>query len=426
MPEFYSFFKGCFILVYIAAGMCVLLGIRPKRLSRREKWFLLCLLCAFALAVLILLLFGIEVFVTYFPLFAFLPLYGATLILQKYRGFKGLFIFLTALVWTSPLLLAANTLALFFPGVEWLRMAAHILLGLLMLWLLDRYFKAPLIYLLDHIEQGWALFCAVPFLCVAVTYRQTMYRFTYDVASFRDTFLWQYTLSALCFLTYILIVRYSQEIKVHLEALGNDELLRAQMQGALQYAQSLKKSQLQADLYEHDLRHHLQLISTMSMREDTEGIRQYIAGIEQGIAAVSPQHFCMNETVNLILSAFHAKAEKLDVHLEIQADIPAVVRVPDGDLCVIVSNALENAIRAASAVTSQPRVVRFLSRTRNDQLLIEITNPCEEEVSFQDDLPVSRQGDGIGVKSIQLAVTSLGGLVKFELNQRQFAVKLIL
>jgi hypothetical protein len=118
-----------------------------------------------------------------------------------------------------------------------------------------------------------------------------MYRFTYDVASFRDTFLWQYTLSALCFLTYILIVRYSQEIKVHLEALGNDELLRAQMQGALQYAQSLKKSQLQADLYEHDLRHHLQLISTMSMREDTEGIRQYIAGIEQGIAAVSPQHF---------------------------------------------------------------------------------------------------------------------------------------
>jgi hypothetical protein len=143
MPEFYSFFKGCFILVYIAAGMCVLLGIQPQTPVAQRKMvsavpaLRVCARRADSPAVRNRSLRYV------FPLFAFLPLYGATLILQKYRGFKGLFIFLTALVWTSPLLLAANTLALFFPGVEWLRMAAHILLGLLMLWLLSRYFKAP-------------------------------------------------------------------------------------------------------------------------------------------------------------------------------------------------------------------------------------------------------------------------------------------
>jgi sensor histidine kinase regulating citrate/malate metabolism len=179
-------------------------------------------------------------------------------------------------------------------------------------------------------------------------------------------------------------------------------------------------------MYEHDLRHHLQHINTMSNRGDMDGIRLYIAGIEKGIANISPQNFCMNETVNLILSAFQARAEKSGIYLEIYADIPAVIRVPDGDLCVIISNALENAIHAASAVISQRRMIRFTSHTRNDQLLIEITNPCEKDVQFQDGLPVSKEGDGIGVKSIQLAVTSLGGLVKFELENQQFSIKLIL
>jgi hypothetical protein len=133
----------------------------------------------------------------------------------------------------------------------------------------------------------------------------------------------------------------------------------------------------------------------------------------------------MNETVNLILSAFHAKAEKLDVHLEIQADIPAVSACPTGISASSCPTRWKT--RFGSVRRHVPAAGRSLSVPHQKRPTADRDHhPCEEEVSFQDDLPVSRQGDGIGVKSIQLAVTSLGGLVKFELNQRQFAVKLIL
>jgi sensor histidine kinase regulating citrate/malate metabolism len=162
------------------------------------------------------------------------------------------------------------------------------------------------------------------------------------------------------------------------------------------------------------------------VNEDTGGIRQYIAGLQTNIESVPTQQFCSNETVNLILSAFYARAEKSDVRLDIAADIPAATHVPNTDLCVIISNTLENAINAVSRVQALPRVIHFISETRNGQLFIEITNPCEEPVEFQDDLPVSNHHNGIGVKSILLSATSLGGLVKFELQNQQFSVKLIL
>lgn len=56
--------------------------------------------------------------------------------------------------------------------------------------------------------------------------------------------------------------------------------------------------------------------------------------------------YCKNETVNLIFSAFAERALQAGITMEVQADIPQAIILSENDLCVLLSNALENALQS--------------------------------------------------------------------------------
>ncbi|HOS19522.1 MAG TPA: ATP-binding protein, partial [Clostridia bacterium] len=108
-------------------------------------------------------------------------------------------------------------------------------------------------------------------------------------------------------------------------------------------------------------------------------------------------------------------------------DIPEKLSIPDADLCVIISNALENAIEAADAAGDRPKVVEFACRTRNGQLLLEIANPYAGEVCIEGDTVRANGGSGgLGTRSIALLVEKHAGILSFEAQGGRFVLRAIL
>ena len=67
--------------------------------------------------------------------------------------------------------------------------------------------------------------------------------------------------------------------------------------------------------------------------------------------------------MNLILSSFAGRARKKEIEIKIQCAIPADFTVSESDLCVLLSNALENALHAC--VRDQQMLIILCSiRTR--------------------------------------------------------------
>jgi len=60
--------------------------------------------------------------------------------------------------------------------------------------------------------------------------------------------------------------------------------------------------------------------------------------------------FCENETVNLILSSYAGKAKQSDITFSIDARLPDTLLLSDTELCSILSNALDNALRACKQI----------------------------------------------------------------------------
>jgi len=99
------------------------------------------------------------------------------------------------------------------------------------------------------------------------------------------------------------------------------------------------------------MRHHFALLQSMASKGNMEDIKEYLQTVQSDLDAITPVRFCENETVNLILSSFAAKAKQSEVRLTIDAKLPDSYPFSDTELCSLLSNTLENAIHASKQIT---------------------------------------------------------------------------
>lgn len=81
--------------------------------------------------------------------------------------------------------------------------------------------------------------------------------------------------------------------------------------------------------------------------------------------------------------------------MNIKAVVPYILPVSETDLCVLLSNALENALHACTA-QEQKGTIDILAYEKNGRFFFQVTNPCRKEVVFENGVPVT---DGRGMES---------------------------
>lgn len=189
-------------------------------------------------------------------------------------------------------------------------------------------------------------------------------------------------------------------------------LLEVELKQSQQEMDSLRQSEMQTAVYQHDMRHHLNMISGLLASGSPQQAQEYIQKVQSDVEAITSRRFCENETVNLLCSSFVQKAEKSGVTLNVDARVPAHLPISDTELCSLLSNALENALRAASTLRPEfRRTVDLYCGIRLNKLLIEVRNPYDTPPVMRDGVPVSdAAGHGFGCRSIQAIAQQRGGL----------------
>lgn len=233
-----------------------------------------------------------------------------------------------------------------------------------------------------------------------------------------------------CCAAYLVFILYnSAEERKHSQLQQVQKSLDIQLSQSVREINALRESQALAGQYRHDLRHHLQYLSVCIENGQKEQAQAYISGICREIEAQKVQRYCENEAVNLILSAFDGRAKKNDIVMNIQGVLPAFITVSDSDLCVLLSNALENALHACHPFVAAGKdcVIDVQFYEREGKFFLQVTNPCGEDVQFENGIPVSDQPNhGIGVQSICAIVRRYGGIYTFLVQNGRFILRLSL
>lgn len=323
------------------------------------------------------------------------------------------------------LALLATTL---LPGEELTQKLAELAFTLPLLLILLRFAAPAVRQMMKYPVKTQCQFGLVPAVYYGFDYLTRIYT---DLLSSGSPLVVEF-MPTVCCMAYLSFLLYnsSEERRRSLLQQTRDNL-KLQMAQAAREISALRESQAQAARYRHDLRHHLQYLLSCIENGQTERAKEYISRICVEAETQQVQRCCENEAVNLILSAFVKRAEREGIRMEIQGSFPASVSVSDNDLCVILSNALENAVHAclplAAAGMACTIGVEFRFQEQSGRLFLQITNPCRDEVRFEKGIPVaSEPGHGIGVQSIRAVAERYGGGCSFLVVKGQFILRLFL
>ena len=288
-------------------------------------------------------------------------------------------------------------------------------------FLLYRFFVRPAYAAVSSSHQSLMLFGSLPVAYYLFDYATTIYSDALHAGI--------YALDE--FLPTVLIVFYvafMTAYHVQSRARMQSEMQNAVLQSALRQSQTqmdaLRRAETQTAVYQHDMRHHLNMIDSLLTADKPQQAAEYIHRVRSDIEAVTPRRFCANDTVNLLCSSFVGRAERKGVRLTVEAKLPDTLSLPDNELCSVLSNGLENALHAVEKLDEPNRQISLYCGLRRSRLLISVSNPCEKSLELHGGLPAAqREGHGFGCRSIQAIAHKHGGLCEFRAENGTFTMR---
>lgn len=405
----FSLFFGLAVTVLFA-------GIEPTRKNRLIIGFL-CVVFLFVQTAS-WWLFGLDITSKLYPLIIHLPL-----------------IFIFSLYYKRPWLISAVSVLsgyLCCQAPRWVGFLAGALFGnrladhifyiaaiFLAYYFLKRYVAGSVRQLIEKSVKSCLLLGGVPLFYYLFDYFTTIYT---DVLYRGARWAVQFMPSTISVFYFVFVILYYIETQKQASLQRERDMLDAQFRQTQTEFASLRKLQQNAAAYRHDMRHHFALLQGLASRERIEEIKEYLRTAQSDMDAITPVRFCENETVNLILSTFAAKAKQSEIMMTVDAKLPDSLPFSDTEICSLLSNALENAMHACENITgSNERYIKLRMYSRNNKLCIDIRNSYQAEPIFHNGLPVSKEkGHGFGIKSMAHIVEKYGGVYRFSVRDGWF------
>jgi signal transduction histidine kinase len=181
----------------------------------------------------------------------------------------------------------------------------------------------------------------------------------------------------------------------------------------------------QMSIVQHDRRHFNNTLLSLLRQGEADKAADLIRRQSEAMPQ-KPQSYCENVSVNAAVSYYAELARQRGVRCELRLDIPEKLDIDELSLAMAVSNLMENAIGAVSALPAQQRTLRFTA-VDTGQLILELSNPYDGEVALDENgFPISHEeGHGKGIQSVAAFVKGCGGELVYEISDGLFKVRLM-
>ena len=420
-------FSPALLLLFVWALLWIMMDIHFRDLTKVQRWLV-------PLVILALAVFnhelrermGSEYSSHAMWLTIHLPFFLLFLYITKCVLSKMAFMILSAFTFTAPTIVVSSVVIRHFGNSRWMLLVSNLVSYALILLLAQFVFRRGFNYLIKYGDNRLFLqFSVVPFLY----YLYVFSALGVDFSSLIDSGGWlvRYFPSLEGFVFYFLLLSVYRNLSEKHEIEAEQAALTQRLASSEERIAMLNESEMQTAVYQHDMRHHLNAIDGFLAAGKPQQAEEYIRKVRSDIERITPKRYCDNELVNLLCSSFAGKAQRMGVRLEVDAKLPRELSVSDTELCAVLSNALENALRAVSDQPEADRWVTLYCGVRLGKLLVEIQNPCAEGLVMRDGLPVSeRAGHGYGCRSIQTIAERRGGLCEFRARGGIFSMQLVL
>lgn len=359
-----------------------------------------------------------------YPLITHLPMVVFFIYYYKKSVLTSLSAVLVAYLFTTPRRLIGTCVFVIFNNNHNAFYISQILITPIFLYLICRYISTPLKKLISVKDKSLYLFSTFLMIYYIFSYLTTVYSnllYSGDLVAVE-------LLSTICVLSYVVLtVLYYQETIKRMDTEQNYRLLHIKSQQAETSLNSMKEINKLTAQYRHDLRHHMHYLKTCLANKKIDDATKYIDKLCKSFDSVKIETFCENTDANLVLSYYISLARTAKINTNVATVIPKDISLSPLDISIILSNLLENALKACSKMqNSRERKLAVFSTVKDGKFYLSVSNSYEGDVTIIDGIPQTNiSGHGIGVNSIASIVKNHNGTFVYEAENGIFTFKMI-
>lgn len=178
----------------------------------------------------------------------------------------------------------------------------------------------------------------------------------------------------------------------------------------------------------HDMRHHFDALSRLASQEAWDRLTEYLSDV-RGSIPDTDLHLCDNPAVDGVAGHYALLCQRSGVPFSCELDLPVRLPVPEIDLCLVLSNLLENALEASLKTTPEKRNVHAQAYLHSDNvILLTVENTFDGDIKEKNGVLQSskRRGAGVGTQSVRHIAEKNDGYCRFLYSDGQFAANVML
>ncbi len=204
-----------------------------------------------------------------------------------------------------------------------------------------------------------------------------------------------------------------------------NKLLEKQIATQISYYEDREKTYAEIRRFKHDYINHINCIRSLLKAERYDEISEYLGNITTMLPADRLSFSTGNFISDAILSDKQNSVREENITIRFDGAIPTLIN--ETDLCIILGNAIDNAIEA-SRMLSGEKTISVYGGFDHSYFILTVTNPtavCEKSNGF---LPFTTKPDkaehGFGLLNIRSVVDKYNGYMKIENKNNVFTLSL--
>lgn len=188
--------------------------------------------------------------------------------------------------------------------------------------------------------------------------------------------------------------------------------------------QRLYDEQKKLERTAHDFKNHIFLLMQYLEDESYEEAIGYGRTLAGSLELISRRSWSGNKILDTILNTKLLEAEQKKIQVNMEIDNMEKLPLTDYDLCVVLSNLLDNAIEASEYVEKEKKEISVSIKSTETLFLIKIVNSMERKPIKRNNRYITtkqcKDRHGIGLESVRASVERYQGTLLLEHSENQF------
>lgn len=205
-------------------------------------------------------------------------------------------------------------------------------------------------------------------------------------------------------------------------------LLSKQVEGQVEYYEKINKIYGEFRSFRHDYKNHVLCLRSLIAADKKAEALEYMETMQNMSSLGKNKYNTGNVIIDALLDDKSDQAENTGIELDFNGVVPNS-GISNADLCVIMANAIDNAIEACSKdKSSDKKIIKVDADIKQGYFLFRASNPIFEEVKFNEKNKVvtsksDKEHHGFGVANIIRTSKKYDGTTDISTDNDEFTIE---